>query len=95
MTSAEIIANIFYNDGSIFELEGQTIAGACEQGADTIWSAADRELYVFRDGSGILITDAGWDIATSSDGGRTWACDGWGVVARISGGDLSWGEGAE
>ena len=83
MTTAEIIADIFNNDGSLFEIEGQTIAGACEQSFDTVWSSADRELYVFNDGSAIFISDDGWNVATSTDGGSTWTCDGWGVVARV------------
>jgi hypothetical protein len=81
VTNAEAIAAMFYDDGTILHNEdGDDIILICKNEAVTITTVRNDRLYIFPDGSGILVADdVAWDIAVQDDG--VWVT-GWGVFSE-------------
>jgi hypothetical protein len=77
VTTAEAIAARFYYDRQCLENEdGDDIISVCKAKAVTITTVRSDSLFVFGDGSAILVADGiAWGIAVQEDDGvRTTGC---------------------
>lgn len=60
--TATMIAAIFGNDGTTFDVDGMNIEGTCEDRGAKKETRGDATRYPFGDGSAIVIAGGGWDV---------------------------------